>query len=135
MRGMGELDSMGGRLKAARKASGLSQTQLAEKSDLNQSTISDIETGEQGTAYAPELAAALGIEALWLKTGQGPRKRAGGQVDAAVLKDALVAVLRVTDGKEPPERTAKLAAALYEAGMAQGRLDATALLKLLRAMS
>lgn len=132
---MGDLDTMGGRLRAARKAASMSQEQLAKRSGLNQGTVSDIENDNQGSAFAPELAAALGIEALWLKTGKEPRKRAGGQVDAAVLKDALVAVLRVTGGKEPPERTAKLAAALYEAGLAEGRLDAPALLKLLRAVS
>lgn len=126
---------MGGRVKAARKAAGLSQAQLAARAGIGQGTISDIERNKQGSGFAPELAAALNVEALWLKTGQEPRKRGGGQVDAAVLKDALVAVLRVTGGKEPPERTAKLATALYEAALAEGRLDAPALLKLLRAVS
>lgn len=131
---MGET-TMGGRLRAARKAASLSQGQLAKKSGLNQGTISDIENDHQGSAYAPELAAALGIEALWLKTGQGPRKRSEGRVDQEALKDALVAVLRVTGTKESPERIAKLAAALYEAAIVQNRLDTPALLGLLRAVS
>lgn len=129
-----DLGTMGGRVKSARKAAGLSQKQLAEKTGLAQGTISDIEKDKHGSGYAAELGAALGVEALWLRTGQEPRKRSRGPVDAAILKDALLVALRVTEGKEPPERVVRMAVALYEAWPASGKPpDPEAMIELLRA--
>lgn len=136
--GMGakeDLTTVGGRVRAARKAKGLSQAQLAEAADLSQGTVSDIETGEQGTAYAPELAAALDVEALWLKTGKEPRKRPSGAIDVKVLRNVLVGVDAGTKGfAETPERKAKLAAAVYQYLMRhpEAKLDAESILQVLR---
>lgn len=59
-------------MKQARKAAKMTQIELAKRSGLNQSTISDLEVGKsQGTTYLATLAAALGVSALWLETGKG----------------------------------------------------------------
>lgn len=59
-------------MKQARKAAKMTQIELARRSGLNQSTISDLEVGKsQGTTYIATLAAALGVSALWLETGKG----------------------------------------------------------------
>jgi phage repressor protein C with HTH and peptisase S24 domain len=64
--------SIGTRMKQARKAAKMTQIELAKRSGLNQSTISDLEVGKsQGTTYIATLAAALGVSALWLETGKG----------------------------------------------------------------
>ncbi|WBS00243.1 helix-turn-helix transcriptional regulator [Pseudoduganella sp. SL102] len=65
--------SIGNRLKLARKAAKMSQVELAKRSGLNQSTISDLEVGKsQGSTSLATLAAILGVNALWLETGKGP---------------------------------------------------------------
>lgn len=59
-------------MKQARKAAKMTQVELAKRSGLNQSTISDLEVGKsQGTTYIATLASALGVNALWLETGKG----------------------------------------------------------------
>ena len=64
--------SIGNRVKQARKAAKMTQIELAAKSSLKQSTISDLEVGKsQGTTNLASLAAALGVSALWLETGKG----------------------------------------------------------------
>lgn len=66
--------SMGERLKTARKHRKLSQIRLAEMTGVSQSTISDIERGRNaGSTESAKLAAALGVSALWLSTGRGPK--------------------------------------------------------------
>lgn len=67
--------SMGDRLKQARQARKLSQQRLATMSGVSQSTISDIERGRnKGSTEAARLASTLGVSALWLSTGRGPRQ-------------------------------------------------------------
>lgn len=64
--------SIGNRLRQARKAAKLTQIELAARSSLTQSTISDLEVGKsQGTTGLASLAATLGVSALWLETGKG----------------------------------------------------------------
>jgi phage repressor protein C with HTH and peptisase S24 domain len=64
--------SIGARVKQARKAAKMTQGELGDRSGLKQSTISDLEVGKsQGTTYIASLAAALGVNALWLETGRG----------------------------------------------------------------
>jgi phage repressor protein C with HTH and peptisase S24 domain len=64
--------SIGSRIKQARKHSGLTQAQLASKTGLNQSTISDLEVGKShGSSFVASMAAALGVDPLWLESGKG----------------------------------------------------------------
>lgn len=60
------------RVKAARKYAGLKQGELADKVGIKQASISDMETGKTGSSsYTASIAAACGVDPLWLETGQG----------------------------------------------------------------
>lgn len=64
----------GTRLRLQRKALGLTQEDLAQRSGVKQVSISRIERGDQEqSVHTPRLADALGVSATWLATGQGPR--------------------------------------------------------------
>jgi len=65
----------GQRLKAARKAAGLTQKQLAKNSDTSQTVIADLERGRtNGSTATAQIAYALGVNALWLADEIGPRE-------------------------------------------------------------
>ena len=62
--------TLGENIKAARKAKGMSQVLLSQKSGVPQSVISDLERGEaKSTGALVELAKALGLTAEELKKG------------------------------------------------------------------
>jgi phage repressor protein C with HTH and peptisase S24 domain len=66
-------ESVGTRLRLARKRLGWNQEQLQAATGIKQSAISKIERGAQkSTTDIAVLANALGVNALWLSTGQGP---------------------------------------------------------------
>lgn len=66
------------RLKEARKQAKLTQKNLGDRVGVPQSTIAALETGGHKTARnLAEIAAVLGVEALWLATGKGTMKREG----------------------------------------------------------
>lgn len=66
--------NIGRRLKEERNLKGLSQQQLADAVGIKQSAISQLESGaSQKTTYAAAIAAKLGVNALWLETGLGPK--------------------------------------------------------------
>jgi phage repressor protein C with HTH and peptisase S24 domain len=66
--------TFGTRLKQARKEAGLTQKELATKAGIKQATISELENDKyQGSAFAPQLAASLGVHALWLANERGPK--------------------------------------------------------------
>ncbi len=61
----------GERLRLAREHKGLKQDDLAKLSGVKQGTISKIERGDQNSSsFDAELAHALDLEAMWLKTGK-----------------------------------------------------------------
>ncbi|KRB73461.1 hypothetical protein ASE07_06305 [Noviherbaspirillum sp. Root189] len=67
--------SIGKRIREARTEAGLSQKQLATKAGVSQSAISQLETGEsQAASSTASMAAALGVNALWLESGKGPKR-------------------------------------------------------------
>lgn len=64
--------SIGTRIRQARKSVGLTQKELAVKVGMNQSSLSELETGEStGTTIVATIANALGVNALWLEKGVG----------------------------------------------------------------
>lgn len=60
------------RLKAARKAKGLSQAELARAVGLKQAAVGHIESGRSSNSkYLPQIAQFLSVNYDWLLTGQG----------------------------------------------------------------
>ncbi|WP_295851981.1 S24 family peptidase [uncultured Xylophilus sp.] len=76
----------GERLAQARVHAGLTQTTLAKKVGISQSTIAGLEREGKGSSRTTQLAAALCVNAQWLATG------AGNMLDTASARpaDAIV---------------------------------------------
>lgn len=88
--------SIGKRVREARTDAKMSQAQLARKVGIRQPTLSDLERGESHrSANLASMAAALGVNALWLETGRGPKR--GGDKDKAMLRNR---VREVSDEEE-----------------------------------
>lgn len=63
------------RLAEARKDKGWSQEELARRAGCSQSLIGNLEAErQQGSAKLPQIADALGVSALWLAEGKGPKR-------------------------------------------------------------
>ena len=86
----------GSRLRTARKHAKLTQVGLSKKTGIPQSTISTAEREGHGSGETPVYAAACGVSALWLGTGNGdmlsvataaaaPQEPAGPSPDAAYV--------------------------------------------------
>lgn len=72
LRIIANMDNFAKRLKYARKLRGLTQAQLSEKSGVNQSDISKIESGtHQKSTSLIALAKALNFNPTWLDSGDG----------------------------------------------------------------
>lgn len=81
--------TIGQRLKQVRKERGLTQVELAARTGVKQSTLSDLELGKSaGTTSLAVVANVLGVSALWLETGRGERD--AGAEPAEELKRLLV---------------------------------------------
>lgn len=61
----------GRRLKIARKHAGLTQKELAPMAGMSQSNLSELETVAHESGKTAQLAAACGVDAHWLATGDG----------------------------------------------------------------
>ncbi|WP_322070953.1 XRE family transcriptional regulator [Paraburkholderia bannensis] len=71
------------RLKSSREDAGLSQTLLARRAGVSQSTVANIESGRnQSSKHLLPIAEALGVRIEWLTTGKSP-KSASAAVDVA----------------------------------------------------
>lgn len=65
-------ESLGSRLKKARKSAGYSQVVAAEKIGISQSALSDLENGESyKTKHVAEISAVYKVNPIWLGTGKG----------------------------------------------------------------
>lgn len=81
MDGWQDWDTPAKRLKGARKARGLTQTQLTEASGVSQSDLSKLERGDSATSTRwPHLARALRVDAYWLASGEGQPEPAQGSL-------------------------------------------------------
>lgn len=88
-------------MKLARKAAKMTQVDLAKRSGLNQSTISDLEVGKsQGTTALASLAAALGVNALWLETGKGAMQASHVDEAASGLPPGLLFRVQAPDEED-----------------------------------
>lgn len=61
----------GRRIKQARKHAKLTQKQLAPLAGMSQSNLSELETVAHESGKTVQLAAAMGVDAHWLATGEG----------------------------------------------------------------
>ncbi|MEM5294216.1 helix-turn-helix domain-containing protein [Burkholderia sp. JPY481] len=76
---MDKLDTLGARLRWARRNSKLTQAAAAKTVGLSQPTLSDLENDNtKGTTSLVELATLYSVDVRWLKTGRGqPTPQAG----------------------------------------------------------
>lgn len=67
------METLGERVTRLRKALELTQDELAKKAGVGQSTINGVEKGarQKMPSSLIEIAHALGVDAFWLKTGNG----------------------------------------------------------------
>ena len=64
------MNTIGERLKHARKKAGLSQVELAKKAGIKQASISELERGSsRSSGYIVQLANACGVSPEWLASG------------------------------------------------------------------
>lgn len=76
------------RLKSAREAANLRQEELASRAGVSQGTIANVEGGfRKNPRELLAIARALGVNAEWLKSGNGPREPDTGG-SALVLRDS-----------------------------------------------
>jgi transcriptional regulator with XRE-family HTH domain len=88
--------TIGNRIRATRQEIGMTQTDLRKKAGMSQSALSEVERGDSAsTSKLPSIAAALGVNALWLETGKGP-KHAIKNISARELQ-LVIAYREATD--------------------------------------
>lgn len=92
------MEHVGARLRFARKLSGLSQKELAQRAGVAQSTIANIESGARDKPREiVAICGALNVNAEWLMTGKGPgpgdSHQPQRQQQPVLLRSALPVVL------------------------------------------
>jgi phage repressor protein C with HTH and peptisase S24 domain len=93
------------RIKAARKYAGLNQTELAERSGMTQTSISDLERGKsQSTSFVAQIAKACRVSAMWLATGERTMIPQGPNGETSLEKGWL----DMSDQTVPAESNAEL---------------------------
>lgn len=123
--------SIAERLKAARGALGLSQTEAASGSGVPVGTLRKYEQGpSQPGAEAIAGFVRLGINANWLLTGEGPMLRAdlapkpAPKINAEALA-VMIEAARMAHPKADPARHAELAARFYALSVENGTVSET----------
>ncbi len=94
------METLGERLRWARKRLGWSQERLSEESNVKQGTISKIERGDQSrTSYVTELATALVVSPHWLADGVGSAYEIEDVVGhySVVSKEAMRTIMVIDD--------------------------------------
>lgn len=92
--------TFGKRLKQARTEAGLTQKALAVKAGIKQATVSELENDKyHGSAFAPQLAAALGVSALWLANEKG-LKHIPGANDAPISAQKVGVIVKSAEAIE-----------------------------------
>lgn len=100
-----DMTTLGQRVKARRKELGMTQEELASKSGVSQTTISDMERGRNSTSREIALLArTLQSSAYWLATGKGID--APDQKDPPPAKQLSPAAIAVAEGwQELPKKS------------------------------
>lgn len=110
--------TVGERIREARKDKGWERADLVRESRVPYPTLAGLENGDQvGSTALPELADALDVSALWLKTGKGVKELSQrGRLDAGKLAGLIEAVEDAAAAQGlnlPPRFRARVVAALY----------------------
>lgn len=101
-------DTIGKRLKYARKIRGISQVELAKAANITQGTITNLETdNRQSSKHLLAMSRALNINPEWLESGKGPMEPQHELVKEAVpnyaaTKNAEIPVINIEDAKAWP---------------------------------
>ena len=112
-----DMYTLADRLKWARQKANLSQEDLGKKAGVSQSTIGNLEAGTRNSARRlPQIAAVLGVNALWLAEGRGEpaaNSRARATYDDAITSAsesarAVIDAILKADQTGEPETTFKL---------------------------
>lgn len=70
-----DMSAVGDRVRQLRKERGWTQTELAKRAKIAQSSVAELETKpNRGSRYIVKIAVALGVSAYWLDSGKGPKK-------------------------------------------------------------
>lgn len=103
------------RLKQARKHRKMSQVRLSEATGLDQTTISNLETGKVlSTSKLVQIARALQVDAHWLATGMG------SMLGKQISSDAELLDTEILEGDEPLRPDEVLLPLLREVEFAAG---------------
>lgn len=98
---IGRMETIGSRIRAARKALGLNQTELAKAIGIDQSTVSDIENGALfGADVLMSLAQALLKSPQFIMTGEA------SPFDLSDTEAKMISAFRQAMPKEAPPATA-----------------------------
>lgn len=95
------METLASRLKSARDEAGLSQEELAAKVGMTRGGIGHLETGRRdGSTHLPKIADALGVNALWLAEGKGPKSAKSLQVVTEAIAEVNAAEDQAKRGHE-----------------------------------
>jgi transcriptional regulator with XRE-family HTH domain len=113
---IGTEQKYGDRLKSARQLRKFSQQQLGDLCDLSQASVSGLESGEsKGSTCTARLAHTLGVNALWLETGEGPRDIESNKQPTMTLEDrTILEMLQYLTSKQRVAFKAQLEATVQE---------------------
>ncbi len=83
----------GSRLREARKEARMTQAQVASALGISQGTLSQAENEGEGSVYVAALASMLGVNSLWLATGEGPKHPEAAVAHPMSLDEFIVPTL------------------------------------------
>lgn len=110
-------DSVGERLKKARKHSGMTQVELAKAIDAKQGAISDLENGRNNSSTKlVQMAICTGVSAEWLSTGKGEMAITDGNefTVQAIMPSQMVPVFSYVQAKDAHNRNAGIVSSKFE---------------------
>lgn len=111
--------SIGQRIKASRKAAGMSQLELAQRVGLRQPTLSDLENDtSKGSGKLASIAHVLNVRSFWLETGRGPSSldEAETLIDSLGISAEALEIAKAFDRLQIPAQKAAIRAQLAAFG-------------------